>query len=407
MEIYKYQYAIRNMVITLDQNYAMSDGCATYFYVMHDYTNRRLPIIQMNIEMEMAMIKKLFANKDKAKLKMDLYEYQLDSSDNIIGTSLYWQHTFTVIPAKDQSNYIASDDITTEKAIDQMQNLQLVEIYLIDMDAVKWFTQKTCGIFDKCSKAGALHAIMQMRNVPSKIVIATPPVNNQIVDHIILPMGDLIGNINTLNQGYGVYSSYPIVYYDLMNLYCIDKIAPNITMPLAKEYGNIVFIMKNMTIPDHQVNGSYNDASSRTHFINLTRVPEINDYTTEIGSTKFSTVTSVDSTGTVNKTTVDEKATALNYVYAHNEQTVDQVINETMYGPTVQVSAQNISVAFLKPYKVATFNMDTQYQNLGLDRGNIFRIINWSLSMTREGTGTNAKYIHDVHIGLQQRQLKK
>lgn len=405
MEFYRYQYAIRNVVMTLDKNYPMSDGCATYFFILHDYINRRLPVIKMNIEMDIVMIKKLFANKDKAKLKMDLFEYQINSAGNVIGTTLYWQHTFTVIPAKDQTNYIASDDITTERAVDQMQNLQIVELFLIDMDAVKWFTQKTCGIFDKCSKAGALHAIMQMRNIPGKIAIVTPPANNQIVDHIVLPMGDLIGNINTLNQGYGVYTTYPIIYYDLINLYCIDKITPNITMPLAKEYGNIIFTLKNMTIPDHQVTGSFNDAANRTHFINLSTVPEINDYTSEIGSTKFSTVTSVDSAGTVNKTTVDDKATALNYVYAHNPQTVDQVINEAMKGPTVQINTQNIAVSFLKPYKAITFDMDTQYQNLKLDRGNIYRIQDWSLSMTREGTGANAKYIHDVRITVQQRQL--
>lgn len=407
MEIYKYRYSIRNVVLTLDQNYIMPDGCATYLFIHHDYTNRRMPIIRMNIEMDINMIKKLYEHQKNAKLKMELYEQQLNGEEQIIGTSLYWQHTFSVIPAKDQTNYIASNDITSEKAIDAMQNLQLVELYLIDMVAVKWFTQKVCTIFEDCTKAAALHAVMQMRNIPQGIVIATPPVNNQILDSIILPLGDLIGNINTINQGYGVYSSYPIIYYDLINLYCIDKVAPNITMPLAKEYGNIVLMLKNMTVPDHQVTGSYNDPTSRTHFVNLTGVPAIDDYTAEIGSTKFSTVTSVDSQGNVNKTTVSEDATALNYVYAHSAHTVEQVINETMYGPTVRVVAQNSSVLFLKPYKLVTFDMDTQYQNLGLDRGDIFRILNWSLSITREGAGSAARYIHDVNITLQQRQLSK
>ena len=406
MEMYKYQYSVRNIVMTLDDNYNFTDGSVTYFYIQHDYTNRRLPIIRMNIEMEMMMIKKLYENIDEAKLKMDLYEQQLNENDEVIGTSLYWQHTFKIIPARDQTMYITSDDITTEKAVDQMRNLQLVELYLIDMDAVKWFTQKITTVFADCSRAAALHAVMQMRGIPAGIAIVTPPVNNEMVDYMVIPMGDLIGNIDAINEGYGMYTTYPIIYYDLLNFYCVDKIKPNIVMPMAKEYGNIVLMMKNMTLPDHQVTGSYDDAVNKTHYINMNIVPKIHDYTKEVGSTKFSTVTSVDSKGTVNKTTVNEDATALHYVYAYSNQTVDQIINETMYGPVVDVAAQNCSVAFIKPYKLVTFEMDTQYYNLGLDRGNVFRILDWSLSMTREGSIGNCKYIHDVHMTLQQTTMK-
>jgi hypothetical protein len=402
MDIYKYRYAIKNLIVTLDMNYALQEGSITYFYIQHDYTNRRMPIIRANIKMDIAMIKLFYENLETAKLKMDLYEQQLDGNENIIATSLYWQHTFTMIPARDQTNYIASDDTTTSEVIDQMQNLQLVEVYLIDMDAVNWFTTKICTMFSNCSKAAALHAVMQMRNIPSKIAIVTPPVNNTILDNMILPLGDLINNINTINQGYGVYETYPIIYYDLVNLYCIDKLDPNITIPLAKEYGNIVFMLKNFTTPDHQVCGSYNDATSKTHYINLNDVPTINDYTQEIGSTKFSTVASIDKNGTVSKATVND-ATALTYVYAHSDQTVNQVVNETMYGPTVQVSTNNCAVSFLKPWKVVTFDMDTQYQNLGLDKGNQFRILDWSLSMTREGDKSGSYYIHDLAITLQQK----
>lgn len=406
MDFYKYQYAVRNVVLSLDQNYFLNDGCVTYLFIQHDYTNRRLPIIRMNIEMEIAMIKKLYANQEKARMKLELYEYQMNDDEKIIGTSLYWQHTFTVIPARDQTTYIASDDITTEKAIDMMNNLQLVELYLIDMDAVKWFTTKTCTILEKCSKGAALHAVMQMRNIPNGIVIATPPVNNQIINRLILPMGDLIGNIDTINKGYGLYSSYPIIYYDLMNLYCIDKVNPNITLPLAKEYGNIIFTMQNMTVPDHQITGSFNDAASRTHFINLTFLPEINDYTHEVGSTKFSTVATINKDGVVNKTTLDENATALSYAYEYSDQTTDQVINETMYGPIVSIRMQNTAVSFLKPHKIVSFQMDTQYQNLKLD-GNIFRIQDWSLSITREGAVSQTKYIHDAYVTLQQVKKSK
>ena len=405
MNIYTYRYAIKNTVLSLDQQYEVQDGSIVYLFIYHDYTNRRMPIIKATIEMHSDMISLLYKYKDIAEIKFDLYEYQY-ANDEVVNTKLYWQHTFRIVPTKDQTNYVTSQDTTTAENMDEMRTFQLFEMYLIDMTAVKWFTKEISTIFKDVSKPGALQALMQMRDIPSGITIATPPQDNEKIKYMIIPLGDLISNINTVNAAYGLYNSYPIIYYDLQNLYCINRMSPNIILPSATDFGDIVMILKNGVTPDHQICGSCNDLVNKTHYINLNQIPSINDHTTEISSTRFATIASVDSSGNVAKQTLDENATALSYVYAYNSMTMDQAINENMSGPQVAVVVNNCAVSFLKPYKLVSFEADTQYEDLKLN-GNSYRIMDWSISITRETVGSDPRYTHEVTIDLIQPTLTK
>ena len=398
MQIYKYQFTIRNLVLQTDDVYEIRDGSVVYLYIHHDYMKRKLPMIRMSIELESKIIKSIYDNLDRCTLKFDLYEQQLNEDEEVIDTKLYMQHTFTVIPEQDRMNYITSQDTTSEANIDEMRTLQLFETYLIDMDAVNWFGQQICAIFQKVSKPAALQALFQMRNIPGGKLIATPPHDNNIIDYVTLPLGDLIGNIDTLNKVYGLYDSYPIVYYDLEYLYCVNRFNPNIILPKATDYSNITFILMNPSKPDRQVTGSCNDAETKTHYINLRTPPEINDTTARSTSTKFATVTSIDKEGTVNKSTIDDNATALKYVYEQNDMTVDQVVNENMIGHQISLQINNSAVSFLKPYKTLTFDVDTQFTELGIT-GVEYRLIAWTLTINRQGaTPEDCKYMHDTSI---------
>lgn len=407
MEIYEYRYQVKNIVLTLDKNYYMQDGSISKLYFEHDYMTRKMPIIQATLELSGEMIGILYRNKEKATISFDIYEQQLiNSTSQVVGTTLYMQHSFSIIPAKDQTCYITATDTTTEAVKNQMQELQQFEMYLVDMNAVKWFTKQDCGIFQKASKPVILHALMQMRDIPSGITIASPPLDINQVNYVIIPLGDLVGNIDTLNKGYGLYNSYPIIYYDLFNMYCINWMQPDITIPNAKDFGTIVMILNNPVTPDQQVAGSCNDLINKTHYINLNDAPNIIDKTSKLSSRKFSTITSIDQAGTVNKQTVDEDATALTYVYQHNSMTMDQVVNESYIGAVLQVGVRNISIAFLKPYKSIMFDCDTQYQDLNLSN-KIYRLRGWTVSIQREGVGAVPTYKHDVMIELMEPSATK
>lgn len=400
MEIYKYRYSIKNIVLTLDQNYELQDGSISYMFIRHDYAQRRMPVIRAHIELEIPLIAAIYEIGDDARIKFDVYEQQMSSDEKtVLNTVLWWQHTFSIIPAMDQTNYITATDTETLENIDEMRKLQIFDMYLIDMTAVKWFTKQLDPIFKDASKPAAMHALLQLRDVPNGITIATPPMSNEIVDYMVLPLGDLIGNIDTLNTEYGLYDSYPIIYYDLLNMYIINRINPNIILPSTTDYGTVTMILENSITPEHQVCGSRDEPSTKTHYMNLNQIPTINDYTPNMSSTKFATIASVDSSGNVVKQTLDEDATALAYVYALNSLTVDQAVNEVFQGRQVSIELNCASVKFLKPYKLYNFSTDTQYEDLQLS-GATFRITDWAISINRETVGSDPTYTHEITINL-------
>ena len=157
--------------------------------------------------------------------------------------------------------------------------------------------------------------------------------------------------------------------------------------------------MINPNSPERQISGSYTDLQTKAHYINVTEPPHINDLSDKINSTKFSTITAIYKNGKVDKTTLSDSDTALTYVYSQNNMTVDQVVNENMQGHIVPIQVNNSAVSFLRPYKTVTFEVDTQFLNLGL-HGHEYRIAGWSLSITREGQGLDGNNIHDVRINL-------
>lgn len=393
-----YKYIPKNPVLTLNgETYTYTkDGAITHVNILHDYTARKLPVIQCGIEMEVSLIEKLYKYQDTAQLKLDIYEQEADGDGNIVGTTLYLQHTFSIIPARDQTVYITSTDSTTRAAMDVMKTLQNFEMYLIDMDSVNWFTVERDAVFEEATYAAALQAMFLLRDIPPKTVIATPPQQEGKVTHMNIPMEDLVHNIHHLNTAYGLYDTTPIVYYDLEHLYCISKREPNIVLESATDFGTVSFILMNPDKAASQITGSCNDPQTGTHWINLNSKPNIYDSRPKDTSAKLSTLTTVNAKGGVKKTTLDENATTLRYIYAMNDLSEAQFINETMTGPTVALMASNTSVKFLKPYKDYTFTPDTSYTNLGLSN-HIFRLLKWTLGIHREGV---TDYISEVSMTL-------
>lgn len=386
MDMYQYRYLPRNVVITMNHHdYEFTDGRVIYYSIGHDFIHRRMPIIFMQMEMDDEMIGLIYDNIEEASFKFDIIEQQLDpTGEMILNTSLYLRHSFSIIPRNDQNAYITSQDSFTKENMDQMRNPQIFEFYLVDKAAITWFTQEITGVFQGSSRPDILQALFTMRNIPANIVIATPPVNIDPVEYVILPLGDLVGNIDTLNKAYGLYESYPIIYYDMEYLYCINKVKPNVTIRSASDFGTVTMIMKNPNSPESRITGSYTDYTAKTHYINLNQVPTILDQTIQDGSTKFATLTTINSDGTVQKETIDNEATKLQYAYAFNELTMDQLINETLTGHSVNIVTENCCISCLRPWKSFNFDVDTMYMDLGLT-GHDYRLINWKMEGRREG----------------------
>lgn len=397
LDFHIYKYVPKNVVLTVNgETYEYEDGCITYMNILHEYTLRRLPVIQVGMEMEVDIIQEIYDNLDTAQLKFDINEVEYDQKDNVINTTLYLQQTLSIIPARDENVYITSTDTETKENMDVMKTLQNFEFYLIDMEKVNWFTTEVDAIFESATYAAMLQAMFVMRDIPSQIIIATPPEQSGSVTNVSIPIEDLIHNIRHINSEYGIYDTIPIVYYDMEYMYCLSKREPNIRLESATDFGTVTFVLINPEKPTHNITGSCDDAENGTHWVNLNSQPIIFDTQTRDTSAKVSTVTTVDKSGTVNKTTIDDNATTMRYVFNSNELSSAQLLNESMTGPTVSLMALNCGAKFIKPYKDYTFVSDTSYQWLGLD-GKIFRLTRFVLGIHREG---KLEYTNEVSLSL-------
>lgn len=397
IQLYRYVYTVRNIELTLGMtNYTFRDGVCTYFIMTNDYLNRRFPVIQIGIEMDAEMIQLFFENKEEAKLKLDVYEQQLDGNDNIINTTLFLRHTFDCVSARDQTAYITTPDLDSENKIDVMRRLQEMELYLIDMEMVNTFAKEISLILKNVSKAAALQILFSERDVLPGIVIATPPQYEKTLDYISVPLDDLVGNIETINDGYGLYDSTPIIYYDYKYIYCLNSLTPNIIMNNATDFGNVRFMLLNQTNQSHNVVGSADIPAEKVHIINLQSEPEIYDTSERSSSTKFSTLLTVASDGTINQQTMDGTNTKIQFIREQNELTQAQYVNQTMTGHIVSIETNNCCVSFLKPYKSYQFQVDTQYADKGLT-GHEYRLIGYILDIQRDKPD---KYKHTVSIRL-------
>src|SRR5699024_9604344 len=101
--------------------------------------------------------------------------------------------------------------------------------------------KKIATIFKNTDKAAAIQSLFSMRDIPPKTCVISPPVSNDIIDNLVLPLGDLVENLDMLNMQYGLWSSTTIVFDDYTYLYCIDRNNPNVILSRATDFDTIMF----------------------------------------------------------------------------------------------------------------------------------------------------------------------
>ena len=108
--MYQYKYIPKNIVVTVDKKeYKLADKNVVYLSIAHNYTQRRLPIIFLQIEMDDELLALIYANPDTVLLKMDIVENQVRANDNeIMNSTLFLQKTFNIIPRNVENMYNTS-----------------------------------------------------------------------------------------------------------------------------------------------------------------------------------------------------------------------------------------------------------------------------------------------------------
>ncbi len=373
--------------------------------ITHAYFSRIMPVIKIGIELDIPMIDSLYKYEKSGTISFTVIENEHDGDGNITNSAPFMTGAFNYIAIKPRSDYITSTDTITSDLVDVMKSVQIFECYLINMDMVNNILKGISNIFKDTSKSAIFKSLFQLRGI-TKNIIATPPNNdNGKISYAVFPYGDLVGNITYLNAHFGLYKSTPIVYYDGSVLYCIDKTDPNIKLSSTSDYAEINIFLVNDSDPKRNIDGSCNDLSTKTHYINSRNIPTINEHNDRKCATEFATLIGIDNKGNIHRKTISEEYSKLKMVYVHNTLTMEQIYHDNILGDSLSIGVSNISLSIIKPYKIFRFMCDTQYSNLNLDE-KLFNIAGADITITREGgAGDDANYLGTVTISLIQ-QIK-
>ena len=381
-EILRHRYSFTSFTMTAGTEYDIDPAHIGAIQFEYDYLRRRLPIIKVAISLTDEQVRSMFDNEDTAKVSIEIIDNALDDAGNIISSTPFIHDTFDIIPAT------GSDDYTGETYTDSLSedpNFTVMCLYLVKNERIQWLDKKIATIFKNTDKAAAIQSLFSMRDIPPKTCVISPPVSNDIIDNLVLPLGDLVENLDMLNMQYGLWSSTTIIFDDYTYLYCIDINNPNVILSRATDFDTIMFKVPKSDNAMLVAYGSGNDSVNRCHYVNLAVGPSIENNTSTTTKMEFGTITSIDSEGKVKKYTVDENSPKMKFVRATSDITIDQFVNNKLANPiNVTVTATDISIGIFRPYKNYRFDIEeinTMHDALA---NKVFRVSFCTISLTKK-----------------------
>lgn len=381
-EILRHRYSFTSFTMTAGTEYDIDPTHIGAIQFEYDYLRRRLPIIKVTISLTDEQVRNMFDNEDTAKVSIEIIDNALDDAGNIISSTPFVHDTFDIIPATGSDDYTGE---TYTDALSEDPNFTVMCLYLVKNERIQWLDKKIATIFKNTDKAAAIQSLFSMRDIPPKTCVISPPVSNDIIDNLVLPLGDLVENLDMLNMQYGLWSSTTIVFDDYTYLYCIDRNNPNVILSRATDFDTIMFKVPKSDNAMLVAYGSGNDSVNRCHYVNLAIGPSIENNTNTTTKMEFGTITSIDSDGKVKKYTVDENSPKMKFVRATSDITIDQFVNNKLANPiNVTVTATDISIGIFRPYKNYRFDIEeinTMHDALA---NKVFRASFCTMSLTKK-----------------------
>ena len=408
MDLNFYRYRVNNIELTLDKNYSIKENRMVSFTAINAFLRNnavttkvsdRMPIAIITLGLEGDLIKTIFETKGEGKISIEIAELELNGEMAIVGVSDFIKDSYDILPVKSSDNYMIPDGTTETEVENSMDQIQPMDLYIYKKEILNYFNQEISMNMTSVSKAAALQAIFRSRNIPAKRVIATPPQDNATVTNVTLPLNTLIGNIDSLNEFYGVYTCTPLIYWDFIfnMVYCLNRFDPNIIMPSKTDFDTVQFRIKNVEDATSIAVGSVNSLTEKLHLVAVNTIPTIKNMKTEASYTDFSTIIGVDSSGNVEKTTLDANSTKNEYIVNKNMFSVSQQINDRIVPSfIVALSVSDASLKIFKPYKTYRFNVDEEYSNLELNNKK-FRLGYYGFELHSDG---DADFIGLAEISL-------
>lgn len=388
--MYQYKAKILECLLIADKdNINIHPSNVLMIKIDKDYDNKLSPIIMVDLNVPNAYINKIYAASSKLSMKLNMIEIATSGTDGNLDRIPLFSKTFSVVIHDDETEHRLSNktDVSNQTVTDSEPSSK-ISLYLIDtsiLDRIQ--TSKEVNI-SKASMAMLINHALSSRGFNSGTVICTPPVNTKIYSHIMYPTHDLRDTLDNFNKEYGIYKHEITLFSDIDYLYILDKSNPNITLVEPMQYGQIEITMQGQTSGlDSFKSGSMIDTKSKTHIINVSQLPDIQNLEDHIGRMNYSNIMSFDkSSANVNRSKTADSGKKVQYISSINSLKSEQIKN-SIKGNTKNVSVivDHASMNIVRPYKTFKFSMDSELSNY--DYSGNFRASRVSYILESDGSG--------------------
>ena len=233
-------------------------GMVRHLYIERDYDNLYFPLINISVVMDDLIYHRIKQENDTVRFRVRIIRNIYNKDNELTKYELFCNKTFRCF--MDKENVVKDNDLVEIKrekddAIHPGYIANPREFYMF-LDNVIDCKKKLNLSVEKSDFTDLLIYLFNQRNV-DKLLMSK--LNNNInISNIIIPNGNLIENINFLNEVFGLYKKGMLLFFDIDNAYLIDKNS-KCTSWRPNEVRITHIHVSNNKENDSQLNGQYTD----------------------------------------------------------------------------------------------------------------------------------------------------
>ena len=219
-----YHYQLMSCKMTIgNETFDIKADRFISLWLEHDYMTLTVPYISLALNMSFILIDKIFNNKNKVKIMLDIMEIEKGDDNKIVAKKSVIKKSFEADMLRDRGTIIKDKHASTSNSTtDKFEAEYPVEFILYTSGDINLFKIEDNYLFENTAPGTALTKMLTGRGV-TKNVIASIPKITKAVPNMSIPVGDLMTNIGHLFLYYGLYTDFPLVYKDIETFYIIDS----------------------------------------------------------------------------------------------------------------------------------------------------------------------------------------
>jgi hypothetical protein len=233
-------------------------GMVRHLYIERDYDNLYFPLINISVVMDDLIYHRIKQENDSVRFRVRIIRNIYNKDNELTKYEMFCNKTFRCF--MDKENIVKDNDLVEiKREKDDATHPGYIanprEFYLF-LDNVIDCKKKLNLSVEKSDLTDLIIYLFNQRNVDKLLMSKLD--NSTSVSNMIIPNGNLIENINFLNEVLGLYKKGTLLFFDIDNAYLIDKNS-KCTSWRPNEVRITHIHVSNNKENDSQLNGQYTD----------------------------------------------------------------------------------------------------------------------------------------------------